>query len=101
MFLLNYLNDLEYELVLNKYDEEIINGINIDNFDINYRYLAKNKIFFVNDLVSHYLEIFNFDNSIIGEVLLELEKEYGKDFRFYVGSNIELFNDTLLKILER
>ena len=41
MFLQKYLNDVEYDLLLDKYDEEFISNINEDKFEINYRYLVK------------------------------------------------------------
>lgn len=101
MFLQKYLNDVEYDLLLNKYDEEFISNINEEKFEINYRYLVNQKIFFINDLVLRYLEIFNFDNSIIVNTIYELEKKYGKDYRFLVGNNISLFNDCLVEKIER
>lgn len=101
MFLQKYLNDVEYDLLLNKYDEEFISNINEEKFEINYGYLVNQKIFFVNDLVLRYLEIFNFDNSIIVNTIYELEKKYGKDYRFLVGNNISLFNDCLVEKIER
>jgi hypothetical protein len=101
MFLLKYLNDIEYDLLLNKYDEEIISSINENNFEINYRYLVSKKIFFVNDLVLKYLEIFSLDNSVIVKTVGLMEEKYGKDYRFYVGNNISLFNDCLLEEMER
>lgn len=101
MFLQEILKDDDLNLIYDKYSNIYLNSISYENFMKVYKSLKKRKIYFIDDLIIRYLDIFTLDVNVVNEALDELHTQYGEDYIFIIGKNMQLLENEILKILER
>ena len=101
MFLYDLLDDISYKLLIDKYEEDYLNSINYDNFMNIYKFFRSKKIYYIEDLIIYYLDIFTLDLDTIKKAISILEEKYGNDYVYIVGDNLKILEDTILMILER
>ena len=101
MFLKDILNELDYRLLLNKYDFDYLKSIDYCNFMEVYIFLENRNVYFINDLLIHYLEIFTLDFVIVEKAFNALFKKYGDDYISIIGNNMSLLDDAIIVILEK
>ena len=101
MFLQEILKDDDYLLLLDKYTDEYLDTIDYDNFMKIYKYLKSKRVYFVEDLILNYLDIFTLDVKIIEEAFDALNLQYGDDYIYTIGDNLKILDDTIIEVLER
>ena len=101
MFLKDILNELDYRLLLNKYDFDYLKSIDYCNFMEVYIFLENRNVYFINDLLIHYLEIFTLDFVIVEKAFNALFNKYGDDYISIIGNNMSLLDDAIIVILEK
>lgn len=101
MFLYDLLDDNSYKLLIDKYEEDYLNSINYENFMIIYKFFRSKKIYYIDDLIIYYLDIFTLDLDTIVKAISILEEKYGNDYVYIVGDNLKILEDTIILVLER
>lgn len=101
MFLQDILKDDDYLLLLDKYTNDYLDTIEYENFMKIYKYLKGKKVYFIDDLIIYYLDIFTLDVKIIEEVFNILNERYGDDYIYTIGDNLKILDDTIIEVLER
>lgn len=101
MVLKEILNDDEYALVMDRYTDSYLDSIPNDMFNKVYNYLKSKKVYFINDLIINYLDIFTLDVRTINEAFNILEGQYGKEYIYFIGDNLNFLENTIIGILER
>ena len=101
MFLQDILKDDDYLLLLDKYTNDYLDTIEYENFMKIYKYLKSKKVYFIDDLIIDYLDIFTLDVEIIEEVFNILNERYGDDYIYTIGDNLKILDDTIIEVLER
>ena len=101
MFLREYLTELEYEILCNKYDDDFIVRIDRNNFHSIYTLFINNGFYFVKDLIIKYLEIFSLDIGIISDAIYNLFKKYGGDYIYFIGRNLNILDEEIMDVLEK
>ncbi len=101
MFLQDILKEDDYKLLIDKYTFEYLDNINYDKFMIIYKYLRSLKIYYIDDLIINYLDIFELDLNLIKEAFFNIKSDYGEEYIFIIGSNLKLLEDYIIKIIER
>lgn len=99
MFLERILDTYTYQLLLEKYDIDYVEGINRSNFLSIYKLFMNNNFYFVNDLVLNYLEIFKLDYDIILESVERFKDNYD-NYVYVIGNDLSLFIDMINDVLE-
>lgn len=88
MFFHEILDDTNYELLFETYNEEYLLNFDQTNFLEIYKILRKYNFYFLDDIILYYLEIFELDKEIVKKKIEELEKLYGKDFVYVIGEDL-------------
>lgn len=88
MFFHEILDDTNYELLFETYNNDYLLNFNQTNFLEIYKLLRKYNFYFLDDIILYYLEIFELDKEIVKKKIEELEKLYGKDFVYVIGENL-------------
>lgn len=101
MILQNLLNEEEYKLLTDKYTDSYLDSISFESFMEMYKFLKSKKVYFVNDLIINYIDIFSLNVNVVEEALNVLEERFGKEYLYYIGDNLKLLDDTIMNILER
>lgn len=96
MFLRCYLNDFNYELLCDNYEEEYLNSLDEKHFKSVYDMFRKYNFYFVEDIIINYLEIFELDLNKIEETILMLKETLGERFVYIIGNDIQHMNAFLL-----
>ena len=101
MFLENVLSDVNFRLVLDKYDKEYLESLDPYKFAGIYNIFINRKFYFIEDLIVKYLEIFTLNKDIIEDAIFALESEYGSDYIYYIGKNLSILDDAICEEMER
>ncbi len=101
MFLECILNDDNYKLLLDKYTLEYLNNIDPYRFASIYNLFYYSGFYFIEDLVLKYLDLFNLDEDIVLLGINSLKKKYGKDYVYYIGKDLSILEQSILKEMER
>lgn len=101
MFLQEILKDDDYLLLLDKYTNEYLDTIEYENFMKVYKYLKSKRVYFIEDLILNYLDIFTLDVKIIEEAFDALNLQYGDDYIYTIGDNLKILDDAIIEVLER
>lgn len=88
MFFHEMLDDTNYELLFETYNNDYLLNFDQTNFLEIYKLLRKYNFYFLDDIILYYLEIFELDKEIVKKKIEELEKLYGKDFVYVIGEDL-------------
>lgn len=83
----------EIDEIKEKYPESVIKKLNKENFYRIFNFLRKEKCDFINDIVSDYLDIFNFDYDEFVKKYKNLNEKYGKQFLNRVSEDMNLLEE--------
>ena len=88
MFLYKYLNAINYEEILDSYDEHFLKNLEEKKFIIIYKIFIKYNFYFIEDIIIKYLELFTMDPVILEEKILDLIDELGKNYQYKIGNDL-------------
>ena len=91
MFLIKYLNDFYYDMVIETYEEEFLASLNEERFLKVYEVFKKYKFYFIEDIILKHLELFLFEPETIEKGLLELKKVLDEKFVYIMGEDMRYF----------
>ena len=95
MFLKKYLNETYYNLLINTYDEEYLNNLDEKNFLKIYKILKLNKVYFIEDIILKYLEIFTLDELDVEKGLVNLKAKLGDNYIYLIGNNLTFLKEII------
>lgn len=101
MFLENVLSDINFGLILNKYDNEYLESLDPYRFASIYNIFINHKFYFIEDLIVKYLEMFTLDEDVILNAIDDLILKYGDDYIYYIGKDLSILDDAINDELER
>ena len=93
MFLNKYLNEFNYNLIINNYEEEFLNSLNEEKFLSNYYIFKKYNFYFINDIILKYLELFTKDYEELINEIENLKNKLGDNFVYKIGNNLNYLNE--------
>lgn len=101
MFLENVLSDINFSLILDKYDNEYLESLDPYRFASIYNIFINNKFYFIEDLIVKYLEMFTLDENVILNAIDDLILKYDDDYIYYIGKDLSILDDAINDELER
>ena len=101
MFLETVLSDINFNLIIDKYDKEYLDNLDSYRFASVYNIFINNKFYFIEDLIIKYLEMFTLNDVIVNDAIDSLKEEYGNDFIYYIGKDLSILDDAINEELER
>lgn len=93
MFYSKYIDDFYYEELLNNYSIEYLESIDEQNFIKVYNIFQKYNFYFIEDIISQYLHLFEIEPEKIEIGVLNLRKYLGEDFVHIIGYNMNYLNN--------
>ncbi len=81
------------EKIKEKYSESVIKNLNKENFYKIYNFLIKEKCDFIDDIVSDYLDLFNFDYDVFIKKYIKLNEKYNKQFLNRASEDMNLLEE--------
>ena len=81
------------EEIKEKYSESVIKNINKENFYKIYNFLIKEKCNFIDDIVSDYLDLFNFDYDEFVKKYIKLNEKYDNQFLNKASEDMNLLEE--------
>lgn len=100
MFLKEILKDDDYSLLLDRYTSDFLDTIEYERFMKVYKYLINKKVYFIDDLILGYLDIFTLDVEIIEEAFDILNGRCDV-YVYAIGNNLKILDDAIIEVLER
>ena len=101
MFLETVLSEVNFNLILDKYDEEYLNDLDPYKFASIYNIFIDNKFYFIEDLITKYLEMFTLNELVVRDAIDSLKEEYGDDYIYHIGKYLSILDDAINEELER
>ena len=95
MFLNKYVSVLYLELIYDTYDEEFLANLDENNFIKIYNLLKESNLYFVDDIVLNYLEIFQMDYNDVYNGLLKLKEKLGNNYNYIIGSRMNYLEEII------
>lgn len=83
----------EIDEIKEKYSESVIKNLNKENFYKIFNFLRKEKCDFIEDIVSDYLDLFNFDYDEFVKKYKKLNEKYNKQFLNRVSEDMNLLEE--------
>lgn len=93
MFLKNYLNEFNYSLLKDTYNEDFISLIDENNFIKIYNILINNNLKFTEDIILNYLDLFTLDSTILENKLNTLITKLGNNYPEKISKDLSLLNE--------
>ena len=90
-----YLDDFYKEELLENYDKEVIDSIDIDNGKKVLEILNKYNFYFIEDIILNYLEIFMIDAKKVEDGILKLKEKIGDNFQIKIGDDLSLLDEII------
>ncbi len=101
MFLETVLSETNFNLILDKYDEEYLNSLDPYQFACIYNIFIDNKFYFIEDLIIKYLEMFTVNEIMVRDAIDSLKNEYGDDYIYHIGKDLSILDNAINLELER
>ena len=95
MFLNKYIDELYYNLLLDTYNLDYLNSLDEKNFQEVYKIFIKHRLYFINDIILKYLEVFTYNPKNIDNKLIKLENKLGKNYALKIGANLSYLGEIL------
>ena len=83
----------EIEKIKEKYSESVIKNLNKENFYKIYNFLIKEKCNFIDDIISDYLDLFNFDYEEFTKKYIKLNEKYNNQFLNRASEDMNLLEE--------
>ncbi len=83
----------EIEEIKEKYSESVLKNLNKENFYRIYNFLKEEKCNFTDDIVSDYLDLFNFDYDEFVKKYINLNEKYNKQFLNKASEDMNLLEE--------
>ena len=93
MFLEKYIDEFYFNLVLNNYKEEYINQLDESNFKKIYELFKSYDVYFINDIILNYLEIFDMDYEDVKNKIEFLKNKLGDNFVYKIGNDMTYLSE--------
>ena len=90
-----YLDDFYKEELLDTYDKEVIDSIDIDNGKKVLEVLNKYNFYFTEDIILNYLDIFMMDAKKVEKGILKLKDKLGDNFQVKIGDDLSLLDEII------
>ncbi len=90
-----YLDNFYKEELLDNYDKEVIDSIDITNGKKILEVLNKYDFYFIEDIILNYLEIFMMDAKEVEKGILKLKEKLGSNFQVKIGDDLSLLNEIM------
>ena len=92
-----YLDDFYKEELLENYDKEVIDGIDINNGKKVLEILKKYNFYFLEDIILNYIDIFmmNADKVEDGDGIIKLREKYGDNYLIQIGDNLDILSEMI------
>lgn len=100
MFLESFLDRDSYLRLLDKYEVDYLNSLDISKFKKIYKIFCDNKFYFINDLIIKYLELFFVDEEIIKKAICSIVDTYGSEYVYIIGNDLNILDDAVAEIME-
>jgi hypothetical protein len=84
-------NNQDLENIINNFDLEVINKIDIDNTLLIYNYLLENGIYYANDILLGYIDLFFYHYQTFKKKFNKLVKYLGNNYLDKLENDIGLF----------
>ncbi len=101
MFLETVLSETNFNLILDKYDEEYLNSLDPYQFASIYNIFIDNKFYFIEDLIIKYLEMFTVNEIMVRDAIDSLKNLYGDDYIYHIGKDLSILDNAINLELER
>ena len=95
MFIEKYLNKIYLDLLYDKYEEWYINQIDENKFNEIYNLFKEYNVYYIEDIIINYLEIFEYEKEIIEDRLLSLKERLGGNFISIIGNDLSYLDEIL------
>lgn len=94
MFIEKYVDAFHLDLIKNTYDEALFSILDESRFKSIYEIFKKYKFYFIEDIITNYLDLFLEEPSQIEENIILLKNKLGSNFVYLIGEDMSLL-DTL------
>ncbi len=96
MFLEKYLDDFYYNMVVENYDYNYLEGLDEDNFKEIYKLLKEYHFYYINDIILNYIEIFSLDKEEVEQKIKELKEKFGNNYVYLIGDDMRALDYILI-----
>lgn len=96
MFLEKYLDDFYYNMVVENYDYNYLEGLDEDNFKEIYKLLKEYHFYYINDIILNYIEIFSLDKEEVEQKIKELKEKFGNNYVYLIGDDMQALDYILI-----
>ncbi len=97
MFLEKYVNGVYLDLIYSNYDNNYLNMLDENNFKEVYKLLKENNIYYLDDIIVNYLELFEIEPRYLSLALNDLKNIIGNYYIEIIGNNMTLL-DKVIKL---
>lgn len=95
MFLNKYLDEFYYNLLLDTYEEEYLNDLDEENFIKIYNLFNEHNVYFINDIILNYIEIFFMDVQIVQDGFISLKEKLGDNYINIIGNDMKYLQEII------
>ena len=88
MFLDKYVDSSCLNLIYSNYNDSYLNMLDESKFKEVYDLLVRENIYFIDDVILNYLELFEIDIKYVGEAFKNIKDIIGNNFNRVIGKNI-------------
>ena len=90
-----YLDEFYKEELLENYDKEVIDSIDVSNGKKVLEILNKYNFYFLEDVILNYIDIFMMDAADVEKGILKLREKLGDDYLIKIGDDLSLLNEII------
>jgi hypothetical protein len=95
MFLEDYLNETNLDILYTNYSEDYIDSLDEDNFTQIYNLFKEYKFYFIEDIIIYYLELFEYDIEEVRSKILKLKEKLGPGFVYEIGNDLNYLEELI------
>ena len=95
MFLEDYLNETNLDILYTNYSEDYIDSLDEDNFIQIYNLFKEYKFYFIEDIIIYYLELFEYDEDDVRTKILKLKEKLGDNFVNIIANDLSYIEEIL------
>ena len=90
-----YLDDFYKEELLENYDKEVIDSIDVNNGKKVLDLLEKNNFYFLEDVILNYIDIFMMDAADVEKGILRLKEKLGNNYLIKIGDDLSILDEII------
>ena len=92
MFIKKYLDDFNFELLCDNYEEYYLESLSEEHFKLVYDLFFKYHFYCINDIIVNYLELFELELFKLEKNILKLKQLLGDKFIYIIGNDLRYLN---------